>query len=203
MNTWSKWCTKVKASFLIKTSSMIAWILCSTSHTPIWHELGEWTDTPSSPQQTSRHIHRQEALERRGVHSAVVLPTGSPSSPLATSETLPRQRLHMQIMTRCGAHSDTTHTTPVTQQDCKTCSYQKLVICPESFYRISFAVSLFPYSDIFSAVPEKFKKSALFQFSENHVLSDLLLVSQVKCFQSAPTWASPVNELDHDVLLLR
>ena len=120
-----------------------------------------------------------------------------------TSETLPRQRLHMQIMTRCGAHSDTTHTTPVTQQDCKTCSYQKLVICPESFYRISFAVSLFPYSDIFSAVPEKFKKSALFQFSENHGLSDLLLVSQVKCFQSAPTWASPVNELDHDVLLLR
>jgi hypothetical protein len=100
MNTWSKWCTKVKASFLIKTSSMRAWILCSTSHTPIWHELGEWTDTPSSPQQISRHIHRQEALERRGVHSAVVvptgvLPTGSPSSPLATSETLPQgQRLH-------------------------------------------------------------------------------------------------------------
>lgn len=167
MNTWSKWCTKVKASFLIKTSSMRAWILCSTSHTPIWHELGEGTDTPSSPQQNSRHIHRQ------GCGGA-----NWPSSPLATSETLPQgQRLHMQIMTRCSAHSDTTHTTPVTRQDCKTRSYQKLIICPERFYRIWFAVSLFPYSDIFSAVPEKFKNYTFSVLGESRFVGFALGIS--------------------------
>ena len=102
---------------------MIAWILCSTKpYSKYDMNLANGrTPHPHPSKLVDTSIARKHWKDEvfivlwwcQLVFSQLVLPV----LPLATSETLPRQRLHMQIMTRCGAHSDTTHTTPVTQQD--------------------------------------------------------------------------------------